>query len=111
MDLRSKFKKMSFTLGAFALLAAMALPLHAEERSVRSRVAPVYPEIAKRMRIGGAVKVQATVDADGRVTEVKTVNGNRMLAPAAEDAVRKWKFTPGSGSATVDVEVNFALGQ
>jgi hypothetical protein len=35
----------------------------AEERAVKSRVAPVYPEIAKRMRISGVVKLEVTVDA------------------------------------------------
>ena len=34
----------------------------AEERAVKSRVAPVYPELAKRMKIMGVVKVEATVD-------------------------------------------------
>ena len=55
-----------------ALLLALALPGRAaDERAVKSRVPPVYPEIAKRMRITGAVKVEATVDAGGKVTDVK----------------------------------------
>jgi TonB family protein len=72
-------------------------------------VPPVYPELAKRMKIAGVVEIEAKVDADGKVSEVKTITGNRALAPAAEDAVRKWKFSSGSGEATVQVDVNFAL--
>ena len=87
------------------------MPGHAEDRAVKSRVPPVYPELAKRMRISGAVKVEATVDADGKVTDVKTINGNRALATAAEDAVRKWKFAPGAGVSVVELEINFSLGQ
>jgi outer membrane biosynthesis protein TonB len=49
------------------------------------------------------------VDADGKVTDVKPVSGNRMLSVAAEDAVRRWKFESGAGVATVEVSVNFAL--
>ena len=81
----------------------------AEERAVKSRVAPVYPELAKRMKIMGVVKVEATVDADGRVTDAKAISGSHTLAPAAEDAVRKWKFAPGAGTETVNVEIKFEL--
>jgi TonB family protein len=97
---------------ALALLVALAVPSRAaDERPVRSRVAPVYPEIARRMRIAGIVKLQVTVDAEGKVTTVKTVTGSRMLASAAEDAVRKWKFAPGPSDSTVDLDINFALPQ
>jgi TonB family protein len=83
----------------------------AEERAIKSRVAPVYPELAKRMKITGTVKIEATVDAGGKVTAVKTMNGNHALATAAEDAVRKWKFATGDGEAKVNVEVSFVLGE
>lgn len=97
---------------ALALIVAMALPVRAaDDRVVKSRVSPVYPEIAKRMRIAGAVKLEARVDAQGKVTEVKTISGNHMLAVAAEDAVRQWKFVPADSDSSVDVEVNFAAGQ
>lgn len=95
---------------AFALPLILALPLQAgEDRAVKSRVPPVYPEIAKRMHVSGEVKLEATVDAQGKVKDVKAVSGNRILEGAAEDAVRLWKFAPGNGDATVEVTVNFAL--
>jgi TonB family protein len=98
-----------FQAAALALVVVLAMPARAaDERAIKSRVAPVYPEIAKRLKIGGAVKIEATVDPEGKVRAVKTVSGNRMLSPAAEDAVRKWKFVSGPGDATVSVEVNFA---
>lgn len=98
--------------GVLALLVIMVSPARAaDDRAVRTRVAPVYPEIAKRMKIEGAVKVEAKVDPSGKVTDAKAVNGNRILSAAAEDAVRKWKFEPGSGDAMVNVEVDFTLGQ
>ncbi len=95
---------------ALALAVALAIPAWAADaRAVKSRVAPVYPEIAKRMRITGVVRVEATVEADGKVSGVKTISGNRALSTAAEDAVRQWKFVPGDGKATVEVEIEFAL--
>jgi TonB family protein len=101
-----------FHAAALALILTIAMPARAaDERAIKSRVAPVYPEIAKRMKIGGAVRLEATVDAQGKVTDVKTVSGNHMLAVAAEDAVRQWKFVPASSDSSVNVEVNFSTGQ
>jgi TonB family protein len=101
-------------LGICALVLGLAVAhtaRAAEERGVKLRVAPSYPEIAKRMRIGGMVQVEATVGADGRVIGAKAVSGSRVLEFAAEDAVRKWKFEPGPGPSKVKVEINFALTQ
>jgi TonB family protein len=93
-----------------ALMVALTIPaMAADSRAVKSRVAPIYPEIARRMKISGVVKVEATVDAEGKVTEVKMISGNSLLAFAAEDAVRKWKFEPGPGVAKVEVSLTFSL--
>jgi TonB family protein len=100
--------------GAIAIALAFLLVIGgraAEERAIKSRVAPVYPEIAKRMRIAGVVKLEVTVDPDGKVTDVKALSGNSMLCPAAEDAVRKWKFAPGSATSVVDLDINFDMVQ
>ncbi len=98
--------------GLLVLMLAFALPGRAADaRGVKSRVAPVYPEIAKRMKITGLVKVEATVDAQGKVTDVKEVSGNHMLAMAAADAVRQWKFAPGPANTNENVEINFAGSQ
>lgn len=78
-----------------------------EEREVKVKVPPAYPEMARRLQISGVVKIEATVDANGGVTDVKTVSGNHLLAIAAEEAVRKWKFVPGPSKSTVNVDVSF----
>jgi|UPI00071BB9CD TonB family protein len=103
--LNSWFARVAFLV----LLAALAVTARADERAVKTRVQPVYPELAKRMKISGSVSIQATVDAEGKVTDAKAMNGNRLLAGAAEDAVRKWKFVPGDGVSVVTVEINFAM--
>jgi TonB family protein len=98
-----------FQAAALALALTLAVPVRAaDERAVKSRVAPVYPEIAKRLKITGTVEIEATVDADGKVTDVKTLSGNHMLSIAAEDAVRKWRFASAPSQSTVTVSVNFA---
>jgi TonB family protein len=101
-----------FQAAALGLLLAIALPARAgDDRAIKTRVAPVYPEIAKRMKIAGMVRIEATVDPQGKVKEVKTVSGNHMLSVAAEDAVRQWKFAPAPEDSTVNVDVNFAAAQ
>jgi TonB family protein len=95
---------------AMALMVMLAVPARAaDERAVKTRVPPVYPEIAKHMKITGQVKLAVTVDAEGKVTDVQPLSGNHTLSIAAEDAVRKWRFEAGNGNATVEVIVNFAL--
>jgi TonB family protein len=99
-------------IAAVALLVAIAIPAGAaENRAVKLRAAPVYPEVAKRMKITGEVRLEVTVDPEGKVTGVKSLSGNVMLVAAAEDAVRKWRFEPGPATTTVDVMLNFALTQ
>ncbi len=55
------------------------------------------------------MRVEAVVDPDGGVEDLKAVSGNHVLDVAAEDAVRKWKFESGSGDATVIVSVDFLI--
>jgi TonB family protein len=92
---------------ALVLVMAMAVTAKADDRAVKTRVAPIYPDIAKRMHVSGTVNIEATVDADGKVNSAKTLSGNPLLAPAAEDAVRKWRFEPGQGPSKVPVVINF----
>jgi TonB family protein len=70
-------------------------------------VPPVYPELARRMHVSGVVRILATVAPDGTVTDVRTLNGNKLLSPAAEEAVKKWKFVAGDSESTVSIEINF----
>ena len=95
-----------------AVVGAVSIPARAaDERAIKTRVAPVYPELAKRLRISGLVKVEATVDTDGKVTAVKTLTGSHALSQSAEDAVSKWRFVSATAVSTVDVDLNFTLNQ
>lgn len=55
---------------------------------------PVYPTVARSMRMTGVVKVEVIVDEEGKVSEVQNTDGPTLLQAAAQDAVRKWKFKP-----------------
>jgi protein TonB len=58
------------------------------------RVAPIFPQQAAQMHTQGLVALQATIAKDGSVRNVKVVSGPAILARAATDAVRQWKYKP-----------------
>jgi periplasmic protein TonB len=58
------------------------------------RVAPKYPPAALQMHLEGAVQIEATIDKEGLVTNPKVVKGDHILAAAALDAVRQWRYKP-----------------
>lgn len=97
------------SLFLLALLAAdSSAALAAGRRSIVSKVAPVYPEIARRMHVGGVVVLQLTVAPDGSVTDAKVESGHALLGSAAQEAVRRWRFEPAADTTNMTVDVNFA---
>ena len=58
------------------------------------RVEPVYPALARAARIEGIVELAGVIATDGRIRELRVVNGNPYLAKAAMDAVRQWVYEP-----------------
>jgi TonB family protein len=63
------------------------------EKAVRS-VKPSYPAIAKASNVSGEVVVFVEVDEKGAVSKISKSTGPRLLATAAEDAAKQWKFPP-----------------
>jgi TonB family protein len=76
-------------------------------RHAKSRVAPVYPDLARKMNITGTVKIQVVVAANGTVKDAKVLGGHPVLAGAALDAVRKWRFEPAAVESSGVVELKF----
>lgn len=94
---------------ACALLLVCSTSLRAEGRATERKVPPVYPEAAKALHVGGIVRVNATVNAAGEVTKAEAQGGNKLLSRAAEDAVKRWKFAPGSGETVEEIDIVFKL--
>jgi TonB family protein len=92
-------------LGAFTVSSAQ----QQEEitRKIKSKVAPTYPEIARRMNLSGTVKLEIVVAPNGSVKNTKIVGGHPLLANAAIDAVKKWRFEPAADETTGIVEFKF----
>jgi TonB family protein len=70
-------------------------------------VQPVYPELARKMNIGGSVKVEVVVAPNGTVKDAKVVGGHPVLANAALEAVKKWRFEPAAVESTGVVDFKF----
>ncbi len=64
-----------------------------ESRLIR-KVDPVYPELAKRVRVSGEVKLMVTVNEEGFVSDAEVISGHPFLTDAAVEAVRQWQYSP-----------------
>ena len=98
------------TLTGGALLTAQTQSTQAREeltRKTKTKVAPVYPDVARRMSITGTVKVLVVVAPNGNLKSTKVVGGHPLLVNAAMDAIKKWKFEPAPEESTGIVEFKF----
>src|SRR6267154_2443763 len=78
------------------------------------RVQPNYPPLARQARIQGQVVLQAEISKDGAIQNLQLISGHPMLAPAAIEAVKQWRYKPyllNGEPVEVDtqVQVNFTL--
>ena len=78
------------------------------------KVQPNYPPLARQARIQGQVLLAAEISKDGSIENLHLISGHPMLAPAAIEAVKQWKYKPYIlNGEPVEVEtqitVNFTL--
>ena len=70
------------------------VPAEVMEKLVVHRVEPVYPAEARKDRLEGTIALDIIVGRDGSVLSMHPLNGPDVLARAAMDALRWWKFEP-----------------
>lgn len=75
-------------------------------RVVRSSE-PDYPKIVKHAHIGGSVRLNVTVLANGDVAKVDVLGGNPIFTESATKAVLKWKYAPAGSQTKEEVQINF----
>jgi TonB family protein len=76
-------------------------------RKLKTSIEPEYPELARKMRITGTVRISATVSPDGHVRETKVLGGSPLLSVEAENAVKKCRFEEGPKETVEIIEINF----
>jgi len=92
---------------AMALSLGVANLLAQDGRKVLSNPVPTYPEVAKRMRLVGTVKVQIVIGTDGPIKDKTFIGGHPVLVSAVEETLKNWKYAPASGETTTQLEFNF----
>ena len=107
-----QWKRLLLATSALTVLTGAALSAQVgstdeSKRKIKTKVAPIYPELAKRMSVGGKVKIEVVITADGHVRSTKVVGGHPLLVQACQDAVKEWKFVPGPDETTQIVEFSF----
>ena len=76
-------------------------------RKAKTKVSPVYPDVARRMSIAGTVRLAVVVSPNGTVKSSKPVGGHPLLVDAAMDAMKRWKFETGPTESSGIVEFKF----
>jgi TonB family protein len=90
------------------------LPYERVQGSLISRPPLQYPSEARAQRVYGAVVIEARIEKDGTVSEARVLTGHDLLAPAALENVKQWRYKPfilnGEAAPFVTtITVNFAL--
>jgi len=79
-----------------------------------TKVEPVYPPLARQAEVQGSVILKVQISKSGDVVNIQLVSGHPLLAPAAIDAVKRWKYKPyllngNLVEVETQVTVNFTL--
>lgn len=94
---------------------AERVQMSADTDAIVSRsVEPAYPLLARQMKVQGAVILQAFINRDGTIDDLRVLSGPPILASAAQEAVKQWHFKPHiQGSDSVETQakitVNFTI--
>jgi TonB family protein len=105
---RQKLTKIAArTLLAMALMLSTANLPAQDTRKVIANPAPPYPEVAKKFRLTGNVKVQVVIAADGHIKSVRPIGGHPVLVDAVKETLKDWKYAPASGETTAVLEFDF----
>lgn len=104
---RSLFIRVTWGLVGLSLLAGVRPTVFSAQTEKPIRVSsliaagllrecdpPVYPREAEEQEIGDDVILEVVIDREGAVSSVHTLSGDPVLRPAAEEAVRRWRYAP-----------------
>jgi len=72
----------------------LEVPEDYADDQVVHRVHPSYPKQARARKIQGTVVLQAIINKQGKVDSLQLVSGDALLAQAAADAVKQWRYKP-----------------
>jgi periplasmic protein TonB len=75
--------------------AGESVQMSTDTRQALTRpVRPAYPLLARQMKVQGAVILLVDIDKDGSIQALQILSGPAILADAAREAVKQWRFKP-----------------
>jgi TonB family protein len=102
------------SVAALVLVILMSHPVLAQEQSsdstrrvVTERAVPAYPDLARKLNLDGMVRLRVTVASDGTAKQTEVLGGNPLLAKAAQDSVKKWRWAVATHETQEEVLLNF----
>ena len=111
-----KWRKLALAAAAVFVLSGAVVQAQTgttdeSRRKVKTKVAPVYPELARRMNVAGKVKIEVVISPDGHVKSTRVVGGHPLLVQTCQDAVKEWKFAAAPEETTQIVEFEFRAAE
>jgi TonB family protein len=94
----------SLFLGVFGTASSYAQD---SDRRLITRIEPEYPDALKKLYIGGVVRVEVQVAANGTVKNTKLLGGSPILGQSTMKAVKQWKYVPAAADETLTVKIEF----
>jgi TonB family protein len=95
-------------IGAFVRVARIGAQENTDRKLIK-KVEPVYPPLASKLHLAGTVKLALQIAPEGKVSNVRTVGGNPILAVAAEDAAKQWKYEVAPKESSAVVTLSFEV--
>ena len=94
----------------------MRVSMGVSEGLLLERMNPSYPEIARRLHIGGTIALGATISKSGRIEDLRVLSGHPLLREAAIEAVKNWRYRPyllngQPVEVETTIEIHFTLAQ
>ncbi len=108
----NSWRKFALAVGTVAILwgasaSAQTGSTDESKRKIKTRTAPVYPELARRMNVTGKVKLEVVIAPDGHVKSTRVIGGHPLLVQACQDAVKDWKFVSAPEETAQIIEFDF----
>jgi len=97
-------RKLGGVLPVVLLLSALVF---ADTRKPVANPEPEYPEIARRMKITGVVKMEIVIAEDGSIKSMKVLGGHPVLVEAVQKALKSWKYAPAGSETTMQLDFKF----
>jgi TonB family protein len=98
---------LALSIFAISLASAQQNAVEDGKRKTKTKTAPAYPELARRMSIYGKVKIEVVIAPDGHVKTTRAVGGHPVLVQPCIEALKDWKFEAGSEETIQIIEFDF----